>query len=712
MFPVDKSWIGNTATEKVVVAVRADKGEISRTALTWALTHIVHPGDCLTLLAVLSNGKSGWSKWNFPKFRGNRGSSNHDKYPKDHICQISETCSQMVVQFHDRNQVGVRIKVLSGSQSGVVVAESKKAGANWVVLDKQLKEEEKHCMEELHCNIVVMKGSQAKVLRVNMGSSNDPETFSYSPSLWELNNEDSLDSSIKHSTPVSSPEVDLKTSLIRTTIEGSSVLSSDARASPLFVCERNPLFERQKQGKVKTIYEHVCSDAVGTEEDGVGHFIANSTSSFRKHNQDNVYWIPQTHNDNDKKIIKKTTVQTLLQKFVQINQEARIQSLRLDHANQTDHVFNSDVRDAVSINRSCSSPPPLCSLCQYKAPVFGAPPRWFDYRELEEATQRFSKANSLAEDGFGSVHRGVLRNGQVVAVKHLNVVGSLEDAEFCREVGVLSCAQHRNVVMLIGFCIEGKKRVLVYEYVCNGSLDSHLYGRRDILNWHSRVKIAIGTARGLRYLHEDCRVGCIVHRDVRPNNILLTHDFEPMVGDFGVPKWQHQLDLGAEPRSVRALRYLAPEYIKDENLTEKADIYAFGVVLKELITGRKTADMTRPNGKQFLAQWYYHLSALDEQGQTQVINRKLVDPCLNPDQLQNCSHQLQAMAHAASLCLRPEPDSRPPMSKVLRTLEGGSALVPLTLNLDSVGNRSARLSGLSSNQLTGSREKHCRRLSH
>ncbi|KAF9604139.1 hypothetical protein IFM89_002814 [Coptis chinensis] len=712
--PNGSQYAERTTRDKVVVAVRAEKKEMSKTALAWALTHIVRPGDCITLLAVLSDdGKSGRRRWNFPKFGADCASKHRERSPPDQIYQISESCSQMVLQFHDQNQVGVRIKVVSGSPAGVVAAESKKAGANWVVLDKQLKEEEKHCLEELHCNIVVMKRSQAKVLRVNLGSSNDLQPLS-SPSIWEFNIEDSLDSTIKHSTPVSSPE-DVKTPFTRTTTEDTSISSSDAESSPFFVCEQNPLFEGHKKEKAKPIHEEGNSNDSFKSFDsdvGGGHLIVKPTSS-RKCIQGNVYWIPQNHIDKVNKVSPDATSRTLLEKFVQIDQQVKIQPVWLHRTNQMDHVFNSNVRDVVSLNRSSPAPPPLCSLCQNRAPVFGKPPRWFDYRELEEATDRFSKANSLAESGLGSVHRGVLRDGQVVAVKHLNVAGSLGDAEFCREVGILSCAQHRNVVMLIGFCVEGEKRLLVYEYVCNGSLDFHLYGRRrNTLDWDSRVKIAIGTARGLRYLHEDCRVGCIVHRDVRPNNILLTHDFEPQVGDFGVTKWQSEHDLRAEQRNGRALRYLPPENMEDENITEKADIYAFGLVLKELITGRKTAAIALHNKRQFPAEWNHLLLELEQQGQTQVINLKLVDPCLDPDELQCCSHQLQAMASAAFLCLRREPASRPPMSKVLRILEGGKQMVPLALNFDSIGNRSERFTGRSSNQRTILKGKHSRRLSH
>lgn len=393
--------------------------------------------------------------------------------------------------------------MVSGSPAGVVASESKKAGASWVVLDRHLKEEEKQCMEKLHCNIVAIKRSQARVLRVNMGSSDNLQPFSTSPSMWEDDSEELLDSKIKHSTPVSSPE-NSKTSLTRTTTEASSISSSDVEVSSGWVCEQNPLFEKQKKERAKPLHERVHSDdsfaSSGTEGEGVGFLTTKSRAM--KPGKCGVYWIPQNLIVENEKIAKDNTSTTLSEKFIQIDQESRIMALRLDRINHIGQVFNSDVRDLVSLSRNSSAPPPLCSLCQNKAPVFGKPPRWFDYRELEEATDRFSQVNSLAEGGLGSVHRGILRDGQVIAVKQLHVNEYLGDAEFCREVGVLSCAQHRNVVMLIGFCMEGQKRILVYEYVCNGSLDYHLYGN---------FFISISTQHSI---HKFCRTALYVHNIV------------------------------------------------------------------------------------------------------------------------------------------------------------------------------------------------------
>ncbi|CAM0953290.1 unnamed protein product [Alopecurus aequalis] len=352
------------------------------------------------------------------------------------------------------------------------------------------------------------------------------------------------------------------------------------------------------------------------------------------------------------------TADALLEKIAKLDLLTEISALR----SRSDLNFRGNVRDIVSLSRTAPpGPPPLCSVCQHKTPVFGKPPRWFSYAELEHATGGFSRANFLAEGGFGSVHRGVLPDGQAIAVKQHKLASSQGDVEFCSEVEVLSCAQHRNVVMLIGFCVEDKRRLLVYEYICNKSLDTHLYGRHNgTLGWAARQKIAVGAARGLRYLHEECRVGCIIHRDMRPNNILVTHDFEPLVGDFGLARWQPDGDMGVETRVIGTFGYLAPEYAQSGQITEKADVYSFGVVLVELVTGRKAMDINRPKGQQFLTEWARPLledHALDE----------LIDPRLED---RFCENEVYCMLHAANLCIRRDPHSRPRMSHVLRILEG------------------------------------------
>ncbi|XP_022772816.1 inactive protein kinase SELMODRAFT_444075-like isoform X2 [Durio zibethinus] len=576
-------------------------------------------------------------------------------------------------------------------------------------------------MDELHCNIVVMKGSQAKVLRLNLQCINELRTPYFSAAASPVMDAgDYLGHRLKHSTPVSSPE-EPSISYSRTSQAG--LLPSSNSATSLFlVYQQNPLFEGLNIGNYTFLDNQDNLDnqltVLDSRAEKLINLSAKPTSSIES-NDKSVFWIPENHIDekpykthsNRKKVIPPTS-KTLLDKFVQYDEDTKAGRL-VNQSHGKDYMVSSSIRDAVALGRTSSVPPPLCSVCQHKAPVFGKPPRRFSYEELEEATDGFSELNLLAEGGFGVVYRGILRDGQVVAAKLLKFVGCQADIDFCREVQVLSCAQHRNVVLLIGYCIDGNKRVLVYEYICNGSLDFHLYGSdRASLDWQSRLRIAIGTARGLRYLHEDCRVGCIVHRDMRPKNILLTHDFEPQVTDFGLARWHSdQWIVGSKERAIGTSWSLAPEYLDGGRITEKVDVYAFGVVLLELMTGQRISDLQFYKGQNFLSDWFHPLAALDS-NQIMTNIYQLLDPCLASRKVQDFTHQLQAMVRAALLCISHDPESRPPMSKVLRMLEGGDMSIPLSLDLNSIGNRSGHLRGLKTWTQPESRRRHSRRLSH
>ncbi|CAN1246678.1 Inactive protein kinase SELMODRAFT_444075 [Linum grandiflorum] len=305
-------------------------------------------------------------------------------------------------------------------------------------------------------------------------------------------------------------------------------------------------------------------------------------------------------------------------------------------------------------------PPPLCSMCKHKAPMFGKPPKKFTYEEIKSVTDGFARESILAEGGRGLVYRGKLPNGQVVAVKQYKALTAQGASELCSEVEVLSCAQHKNLVMLLGYCIE-REWLLVYEFACNGSLDKHLYRpNKEVMSWEHRMKVAIGSARALRYLHEDCRVGCIVHRDFRPRNILLTHDFEPMVGDFGLARWQSDGQKAEETRVIGAIGYLAPEYTQAGIITEKADAYAFGIVLLELLCGVKATEFSRSMDQNFLLELGRWLVERD-------VANEILDPRLQDSYVEN---EVMCMVYASSLCLSPNPENRPRMSKVLKILEG------------------------------------------
>ncbi|PRQ46812.1 putative protein kinase RLK-Pelle-PERK-2 family [Rosa chinensis] len=660
------------AGKVVVVAVKALK-EIPNTALVWALTHVVQPGDYIKLLAVVPSHTSSNRVWDFARFTSDCTRSHRWSLTgtiSDQKDEIVNSCSQMVLQLrdvYDPEKIKIRIKILSGSPSGVVAAEAKKAQSNWVILDKQLKYEKKHCMEQLQCNVVIMKRSGPKVLRLNLVNSPNKEPEVACPSLYKS------ESSPKHLkskfaqwnisggppvTPTSS--FDRESPLTATDIGSSSISSSDMGTESFL---HSGILRRLKQEFPYTSE----GNEILNESDNEANNEKTSAYFTRSYCQP---WMVDYHSDGefsrygaggsqrpyDRSLI--SAYGSLLDKLANLNREPDVGVLNY----RLDLNLSRSVRESISLRRNLPSiPPPLCSVCQHKAPVFGNPPRWFTYAELELATCGFSQANFLAEGGFGSVHRGVLPHGQVVAVKQYKLASSQGDHEFCSEVEVLSCAQHRNVVMLIGFCVEDGKRLLVYEYICNGSLDSHLYGKdQRSLKWFARQRIAVGAARGLRYLHEECRVGCIVHRDMRPNNILLTHDFEPLVGDFGLARWQPDGDIGIQTRVIGTFGYLAPEYAQSGEITEKTDVYSFGVVLVELVTGRKAMDINKPKGQQCLTEWARPL-----------LEKNTIDEMIDP-RLRNCysKQEVSNMLRCASLCIRRDPHSRPRMSQVLRILEG------------------------------------------
>lgn len=654
----------------VVVAVKASK-DISRNALVWALTHVVQPGDCIKLLVVIPALSSSKRVWGLSRFTTDCAGS-HWKYrlgtASDQKEVITKSCSQLVLQLHgfyDPDKTKIRVKILSCYLCGAVAAEAKRVQSSWVILDKKLKHEKKYCMEQLHCNVVIMKRSGPKILRLNLNSSPKMELNVGCPLSLELDaytrnlceNSDIIRGPAV--TPASSPEQGSPL-LTATDIGTSSISSSDPGTSPFFNSDN---YERRRRGfpfvhEGLTYLEDIESDSeseklsLSSKSSSFQPWIANVIcidDEFSKHEGN-------MQRSSDKALV--STYEAVLQKFSKLDQDPVLGMLNC----KIDANLSKSVREAISLARNAPlGPPPLCSICQHKAPVFGNPPRWFTFTELQLATGGFSQSNFLAEGGFGSVHRGILPDGQVIAVKQYKLASTQGDKEFCSEVEVLSCAQHRNVVMLIGFCVEDGRRLLVYEYICNASLDSHLYGRmQNVLEWSARQKIAVGAARGLRYLHEECRVGCIVHRDMRPNNILLTHDFEALVGDFGLARWQPDGDKGVETRVIGTFGYLAPEYAQSGQITEKADVYSFGIVLLELVTGRKAVDINRPRGQQCLSEWARPL--LEEHA-----IHELVDPCLR-----NCyiDQEVHRMLQCSSLCIRRDPHLRPRMSQVLRMLEG------------------------------------------
>lgn len=289
--------------------------------------------------------------------------------------------------------------------------------------------------------------------------------------------------------------------------------------------------------------------------------------------------------------------------------------------------------------------------------------RTFSSNEIDRATDSFNEARVLGEGGFGRVYSGVLDDGMKVAVKVLKRDDQQGGREFLAEVEMLSRLHHRNLVKLIGICLEERSRCLLYELIPNGSVESHLHGvDKEIspLYWNARMKIALGAARGLAYLHEDSSPR-VIHRDFKSSNILLEHDFTPKVSDFGLAR--AALDEGNRHISTRVMGtfgYVAPEYAMTGHLLVKSDVYSYGVVLLELLTGKKPVDMSQPPGQENLVAWARPLLT-SEKGLELIVDRTL-----GPD---FPFDDIVRVAAIASMCVQPEVSHRPFMGEVVQALK-------------------------------------------
>ncbi|KAL7232382.1 hypothetical protein ACSBR2_010409 [Camellia fascicularis] len=296
--------------------------------------------------------------------------------------------------------------------------------------------------------------------------------------------------------------------------------------------------------------------------------------------------------------------------------------------------------------------------------------RKFSYNELKSATRNFRPESLLGEGGFGCVYKGWINEsgttpvrpgtGLTVAVKTLNHDGLQGHKEWLAEVNVLGDLLHPNLVKLIGCCIEDDQRLLVYEFMPRGSLENHLFKRSLPLPWSIRMKIALGAAKGLAFLHEEAERP-VIYRDLKTSNILLDVDYNAKLSDFGLAKDGPEGDkTHVSTRVMGTYGYAAPEYVMTGHLTSKSDVYSFGVVLLEMLTGRRSMDKSRPNGEHNLVEW-----ARPYLGDRRKFYQ-LIDPRLEGHFSVKGAHKA---AQLACRCLTRDPKARPLMSEVIEQLK-------------------------------------------
>ncbi|PIA41926.1 hypothetical protein AQUCO_02100040v1 [Aquilegia coerulea] len=303
----------------------------------------------------------------------------------------------------------------------------------------------------------------------------------------------------------------------------------------------------------------------------------------------------------------------------------------------------------------------------------------FKYRFLQRATKNFSE--ELGKGGFGSVFKGTMPDSSAVAVKRL--VCSAGEKQFRSEVNTIGMIQHVNLIRLYGFCAEGRERLLVYDYMPNGSLSSYLFRKNSkVLDWKTRYQIALGTARGLAYLHEKCR-DCIIHCDIKPENILLDAGLNAKVADFGLAKLLGR-DFSRVLTTMRGTRgYLAPEWISGVPITPKADVYSYGMMLFEVISGRRNLDMGNDDMVDYFPAWAAKVTNKGEEVHS-LLDQRLQG---NAD-----IKELTTASRVACWCIQDDEKDRPSMGEIIQVLEGVSEVPtsPIPSFLQVILHRSTR----------------------
>ncbi|CAN1781134.1 Protein kinase STUNTED [Linum perenne] len=314
--------------------------------------------------------------------------------------------------------------------------------------------------------------------------------------------------------------------------------------------------------------------------------------------------------------------------------------------------------------------------------------RWFSYEELEAATSNFAPGsyrppiyllpkfvretivspyllifchlteNIIGTGGSSHVYKGLLPSGKELAVKILKPSDDVLK-EFVVEIEMITTLHHKNIISLFGFCFDHSKLLLVYDFLSRGSLEENLHDKKDVVTfgWHERHKVAVGVAEALDYLHNHCDHP-VIHRDVKSSNVLLFDDFEPQLSDFGLACWMCSSTEETNSDVAGTFGYLAPEYFMHGRMSDKLDVFAFGVVLLELLSGRMAIAGPDSQGQESLLMWVWFLARPILQGGKQS---QLLDPHIKTEDAED---EIERMVMAATLCIRSCPKSRPQISVV------------------------------------------------
>ncbi|KAK4284423.1 hypothetical protein QN277_001256 [Acacia crassicarpa] len=288
----------------------------------------------------------------------------------------------------------------------------------------------------------------------------------------------------------------------------------------------------------------------------------------------------------------------------------------------------------------------------------------FSLATIEAATNKFSEENQIGKGGFGAVYKGTLPDGQEIAVKRLSRSSVQGTLEFKNEILLIAKLQHRNLVTLLGFCLEEQEKILIYEYVPNKSIDFFLFDseKQRLFSWPERFKIIGGIAQGLSYLHEHSRLK-VIHRDLKPSNVLLDNKMNPKIADFGMARMVAiDEEQGSTNRIVGTYGYMAPEYIMNGQFSEKSDVFSFGVIVLEVLSGKRNAGSYES----------YLLTNVWKQW-NEGTPLQILDPFL----MESCSKtEARKCVQIGLLCVQQNPEERPTMSQIVSYLSNLSIELP------------------------------------
>ncbi|KAK7269978.1 hypothetical protein RIF29_22808 [Crotalaria pallida] len=292
----------------------------------------------------------------------------------------------------------------------------------------------------------------------------------------------------------------------------------------------------------------------------------------------------------------------------------------------------------------------------------------YDLDTIEAATNRFATENRIGKGGFGEVYKGVLSDGQEIAVKRLTRSSGQGAVEFKNEVLVIAKLQHRNLVRLLGFCLEGEEKILIYEYVPNKSLDYFLFDpqKRRLLSWTERHKIITGVARGIMYLHEDSRLK-IIHRDLKPSNVLLDSDMNPKISDFGIARIVAADEIEESTcRIVGTYGYMSPEYAMHGQFSVKSDVFSFGIMVLEIISGKRRGNSSESECVEDIRKHAW--TKWEEQTPMELVDPNMV-VSYSDDEVIKC-------IQIGLLCVQDDPVDRPTMANIVYYLNSPSVNLP------------------------------------